>query len=50
MNKASIVALPACNEGKAPKTMGDPVKVGVYRVIPKSSSIAASPAGDPLIV
>ena len=50
MNNASITALPACNEGKAPKTMGDPVNPGVYKAIPKSSSMAAKPAGDPLIL
>lgn len=29
MKRASMVALPACKEGKAPKTMGDAVKVEV---------------------
>ena len=48
MNKASITALPACKEGKAPKTMGDPVNPGVYSGIPNNSSIAAKPAGEPL--
>lgn len=47
MNRASITALPACKEGKAPNTMGDPVKPGVYSAIPNSSSIAANPAGEP---
>ena len=47
MNRASITALPACKEGKAPNTMGDPVKPGVYSAIPKSLSIAANPAGEP---
>ena len=49
MNKASITALPACNEGNAPNTMGDPVNVGVYNAISNNSSIAASPAGEPWI-
>ena len=48
MNKASITALPACNEGKAPKTIGDPVNPGVYSGMPNNSSIAAKPAGEPL--
>ena len=48
MNKASITALPACKEGKAPKTMGEPVNPGVYSGIPNNSSIAAKPAGEPL--
>ena len=48
-NKASIVPDPACKDGKAPKTIGDPVNVDVYRRIPKSLSIAANPAGDPLM-
>jgi hypothetical protein len=47
MNKASMVAHPECSEGKAPKTMGEAVKVEVYRSIPKSLSIAARPAGEP---
>ena len=49
MNRASITALPACRDGKAPNTIGDPVKVGVYRAIPNSLSIAANPAGEPCI-
>jgi hypothetical protein len=42
-----MVAHPECSEGKAPKTMGEAVKVEVYRSIPKSLSIAARPAGEP---
>ena len=49
INNASIVALPACMEGKAPKTIGELVNPGVYKAIPKSSSIRARPAGDPWI-
>ena len=48
MNKASITALPACKEGKAPKTIGDAVNPGVYSGIPNNLSIAAKPAGEPL--
>ena len=47
MNNASIVALPECSDGKAPKTMGEAVKVEVYRSKPRILSIAASPAGEP---
>jgi hypothetical protein len=47
MKRASVVEQPACNEGNAPKTMGDAVKVEVYRSMPKRLSIRASPAGEP---
>ena len=47
MNRASITALPACRDGKAPNTIGDSVKVEVYSGIPNSLSIAANPAGEP---
>jgi len=47
MKKASIVAVPACSEGNAPKTMGDAVKLDVYKSMPSSLSMAARPAGDP---
>ena len=47
MNNASIVAHPEWRDGKAPKTMGEAVKVEVYRSTPKSLSIAARPAGEP---
>ncbi len=47
MKRASVVEQPACREGKAPKTTGEAVKVEVYRSMPKSLSILASPAGDP---
>jgi hypothetical protein len=49
MNKASRVAQPACSDGKAPKTIGEPLKLGVYKSMPKSLSIRANPAGDPWI-
>lgn len=49
MNRASIVAQPECREGNAPNTMGDAWKVEVYRSRPKSLSIAARPAGLPMI-
>ena len=49
MNSASVVPHPACREGKAPNTTGEPVKVFVYRENPKSLSIAARPAGEPRI-
>ena len=44
-----MVALPEWRDGKAPKTRGDAVKVEVYRSTPKSLSMAARPAGEPLI-
>ena len=47
MKIASVFEQPACSEGNAPKTMGDTVKVEVYRSMPKSLSIRASPAGEP---
>ena len=49
MKNASIVAVPACRDGNAPKTMGDAVKLDVYKSMPSSLSIAAKPAGDPCI-
>ena len=47
MKRASMVALPEWSDGKAPNTMGDAVKVEVYRSMWNSLSIAASPAGEP---
>lgn len=47
MKSASVVPQPACKDGKAPKTIGDPVKPGVYIGSPKSLSMAANPAGEP---
>lgn len=44
-----MVAHPECSEGKAPKTIGEAVKVEVYRSMPNSLSIAARPAGEPCI-
>ena len=49
MNRASMVAHPECSEGKAPKTMGEAVKVEVYKSMPNNLSMAARPAGEPCI-
>ena len=45
----SIVPSPEWREGKAPKTIGEAVKPEVYKSMPKSSSIALKPAGEPCI-
>ena len=47
MKSASVVALPAWRDGKAPNTTGEAVKDDVYMSTPRSLSIAARPAGDP---
>ena len=49
MNKASSVDVAAWRDGKAPNTMGDAVKPGVYMSKPSSASIRARPAGEPFI-
>lgn len=50
MKRASVVEVPACRDGNAPKTKGDAVKVEVYKLMPKSWSMAARPAGEPLML
>lgn len=44
-----MVAQPEWRDGKAPKTIGEAVKVEVYMSKPRILSIAASPAGDPFM-
>jgi hypothetical protein len=43
------VAHPACNDGKAPNTMGDAENDDVYNCVPNRISILSNPPGDPFM-